>query len=228
MALLDALAGLEPLCRHLVANGYKAKLVPGDKDRAVLPLLGPDSHGIAITGRGVRLITIRIAGGMWGFDSPGRTSFRVGPIPVYESRELPIQVHYVVPVDPTGSPWDFEVELKTKRKGFLWLGDVVEASWKGGKLGEALGKNPERTLKLANGLKPRESLRIKPDTEGRCVRLVHQTKMALQFSLLSAEMLQAERRFPPPALLEGIEWLAKEIASLQPKKRRTRAKAPKR
>jgi hypothetical protein len=207
--LTDRLLGLETLHRHLKQTGLKVRLVPHGETRA-----------IAIAGRTAKLVTLRMAGSMWGLDgSGGTTTLRVGPVPLYVSRRFPIQMHWLVPV-ASGETRDFEANLKTHRGGLFWTGDVDQAEWTGGLLAERLNAHPDTSLAFARQLQLRDSIKVRPDPDSGCVRIIHQTRAVGRFSLLSSEILDVERRMPSGGLIDGIEWVAKTVAGLHAKKKK--------
>jgi hypothetical protein len=199
--LTNRVLGVETVQRHLVASGLEAKLVPHG-----------EASAIALTGRAVERVVLKLAASGWA-SSGSSSAVRVGNVPIYLSRTFPIQMHWIVPVDPAGAVADFTARLKLHRGGLFWSGEVDRAEWVGGALARKLGKSA-RTVGLACGLEARDGIEVRADADRRCVRIVHQTRATARFALLSPEILDVDRRLPNQLLLDGIEFVAKTIREL--------------
>jgi hypothetical protein len=203
VSLMNSFVGLEALSRYLGANGWKNRIHEG---------------AIEVVRRRVVRISMRVGGSMW-FAGRGPT-LRVGPFPVYASHALPVQVRYALDVDPAKDPESFRGKLTWDREGVLALGDINKASFEGGSSCERLNGKPARVLALARCMRRFERLRLEPDVANAQVRVVHQQKMRLRFSLIGSEMFDVERNFPRLEFFAALEWLATEL------ERRPRKKKP--
>ena len=222
LAITDALLGIDALARHLTAAGWKVRTVGSAAQRGLLDLVDEPPHYLRVSGRAVSEVRLRLGGALFGQSSG---TLKLGPLPVHHTRPLPMQLHWLVPLDPAGRLEAFDAKLSTRRGGLFWTGEVEHAAWTGGTLAQALDLHPERVLEGARGLRLGESLRVSPDPDRACVRIIHQSKVTVRFSLLSSEVLSAERHLPERELLDGIEWIASEILGLgRPRRTRKAAK----
>lgn len=209
----DTLLGLEPLAEHLAARGWKVTLVDSPPRRGLFDLVDAPPRVLRVTGKPVSEVRVRLGGAMWGLGAAGgRSRLSVGGVPLAASQSMPVQLHWLVPVDPTGRPEDFEATLDVERGGFLWTGDVRAARWEGGRLAQAL--DADTALSTARALRLSERLFVKPDIDERCVRIIHQAKVVVRFSLFSSDVFSAERRLPDAALLDGVLAVAKAVKAL--------------
>jgi len=192
--LLDRFVGLEALSRYLEAHGWKNRIENG---------------AIAVRGRQVVRISMRVGGAMW-FTGPGPT-LRLGPVPLFASHLLPVQVRYAMDVDPAKDPRAYRGELAWEREGLFALGEVTEAWFEGGSICERLNQYPARLLALARCIRRFEKFKLEPDVAEASVRAVHQQKMQLRFSLIGDEMFDVERNFPRFEFFAALEWLAAKL-----------------
>ncbi len=218
LPLTDSLLGVDALARHLGSCGWKVQTAAGRAERSLVDLFDEPPRYLKVSGRTIGEVRLRLGGSP--FLGEGRSTLKLGPIPVHHTRTVPMQLHFLVFADPAGRLDEFEAKLSTRRGGFLWLGEVEHAAWTGGALAQVFNEEPERTLAGARFLKLGESLLVRPDADRRCVRIIHQTQLTARFSLLSSEVLSAERHLPEPSLLETLEWLADATRqfSLPPRK----------
>jgi hypothetical protein len=205
VSLVDSFVGLEALSRYLKANGWKNRI---------------DDGAIKILGRRVAGISIRVGGAMW-FAGRGPT-LRVGPLPVFASHSLPLQVRYALDIDPAKDPAAFRGRLAWNRDGILALGDIRSAWFEGGSACEQLNRQPSRVLALARCLRRFEKLRLEADAANAQVKVVHQQKMRLHFSLIGGQVFDIERTFPRFEFYRSLEWLAAELARRPRRKKPTR------
>jgi hypothetical protein len=204
--LTDSLLGTEAFTRQLKAAGWSATAVASAEQPASV---------IRVRGRSVAEVRLRLGGATWGlFPATGGSTVRLGPIPVYLSRSFPVQAHFLVPVDPAGLLEEFDARLTVTRGGILWMGEVEQVDWKGGLLAEELTRDRQGWLDAARCLKLGERLFVKPDADERCVRIVHQSKLTGRFSLVSSEVLSAQRHLPEKDLLDGIERMGDAIRAM--------------
>lgn len=216
--LSDTLLGIDVLAEHLAARGWKVTAVESPPRRGLFDLVDTPPRVLRVTGRPISEVRVRLGGVMWGLGAAGgRSRFSVGGVPLAASQSMPLQVHWVVPVDPTGHPEDFEARLDLERGGFLWTGEVREARWVGGKLAQVL--DADVALTTARALRLSERLFVKPDVDERCVRIVHQAKVVGRFSLFSSDVFSAERRLPETALLDGVLAVARAVKALARRRR---------
>lgn len=226
LPLTDSLLGVDALARHLDSCGWKVQPAAGRPERSLVDLFDEPPRYLKVTGRAIGEVRLRLGGSP--FLGEGRSTLKLGPIPVHHTRTVPMQLHFLVFADPAGRLDDFEAKLSTRRGGFFWLGDVEHAAWTGGALAPVFNEEPERTLSGARCLKLGESLLVRPDADRRCVRIIHQTQLTARFSLLSSEVLSAERHLPEPPLLETLEWLAQATRRFAQPPRATGKKATQR
>jgi hypothetical protein len=205
--LVDAFVGLEALSRYLNANGWKNRLEDGV---------------IRVEKRKVSHITMKIAGSGFFGGSSGPATVRVGPVPVYASQSLPVQLSYALPVDPAKEPEAWRAKLDWDRSGILWTGDIVNARFEGGAALVKLNEKPDQVLALARNLRRFEKLWTEPDVAAGELKVVHQQKMKVKFSLLGSELFDVDRNLPPFPFFGSLEWLTAELAE-KPKKRAGRA-----
>jgi hypothetical protein len=231
-ALTDTLLGLDAHLRHLAASGWKVKAVATKKDRGPIDLVDSPPRFLRVQGKPVSEVHLKLGGKILFSSEGGSSSLRVGGVPLYLSRTVPMQSHWLVPVDPAGRLEDFEAKLSTRRGGFLWLGEIESAAWQGGALAALLNEDLEASLAGARFLRRGERLFVAADPDQRCVRVIHQTEVVARLSVLSSDVLSAEWHLPERPLLEGLERVASVIASLENpswppnanKKKRTPAK----
>lgn len=222
-ALTDTLLGLDAHLRHLEASGWKVKAAKAKQDRGPIDLVDAPPRFIKVQGKPISEVRLMLGGSVWGSVQGSHGSLRVAGVPLYLSRTVPMQTHWIVPVDPAGRLEDFDAKLSTRRGGFLWLGEVEHAAWQGGALAAALNEEPEATLAGARPLRLGEKLRVETDPGGRCVRIVHQTEVVARLSVLSADVLSAEWHLPERALLAGLERVGKAIVALGRQTKRKKA-----
>jgi hypothetical protein len=208
--LIDSFVGLEALSRYLAANGWKNRI---------------DDGAIEVLGRRVVRINIRVGGSMW-FTGRGPT-LRVGPLPIFTSHALPVQVRYALDVDPAKDPRAFRGRLKWDREGIFALGDITQAWFEGGSACERLNEKPRRVLDLARCMHRFEKLRLEPDASRGHVRAMHQQRMQLRFSLVGDQVFDVERNFPRFEFYRSLEWLAAELAH-RPRKSKRKGARPRR
>lgn len=188
--MIDTIVGLEAMSRYLRANGLKNRINEG---------------AIHLSAHRVKRISMRIGGHVW-FPG-GRTRLRVGPIPIYASQALPVQVTYAFDIDPAKAPHAFDAKLKWERDGILALGEIRRAWFEGGERCTRLNAQPRRLLALARCMRRFERLRLVPDVAAAQVKAIHQQKMRVRFSLLSTELVDVERFLPPVAFFDSLDWL---------------------
>jgi hypothetical protein len=198
VGVIDTLVGLEAMSRYLRANGLKNRI---------------DEGAIHLSAHRVKRISMRVGGHVW-FPG-GRTRLRVGPIPIYASQALPVQVTYAFDIDPAKAPESFDAKLKWERDGFLGLGEIRRAWFEGGERCTRLNAQPRQLLALARCMRRFERLRLVPDVAAAEVKAVHQQKMRVRFSLLSTEWVDVERFLPPVTFFESLDWLGGALARLK-------------
>ncbi|MGC4114633.1 MAG: hypothetical protein QM765_08490 [Myxococcales bacterium] len=226
-ALTDTLLGLDPHLRHLAASGWKVRAAATRKARGPIDLLDSPPRYLEVQGRAVTEVRLKLGGTIFFSSEGGHSSLRLGGVPVYLSRTVPMQSHWLVPVDPAGRLEDFQAKLSTRRGGFLWLGEIESVAWEGGVLAARLNEEPEASLAGARFLRRGERLFVTPDPDRRCVRVIHQTEVVARLSVLSSDVLSAEWHLPERALLATIEHVAEAIDSLKKRARRSEpAKRP--
>lgn len=210
----DILLGVETLARHLAANGWSVRVVPTEPRRGLLDLVDTPPSVIAVDRNPVCEVRLRIGGSLWGFGAGSSSRTSLGGIPISASQSMPMQLHWLVRVDPTGRPEDFDAKLDTERGGFLWTGEVRAARWQGGALADALNADPPAVLATAKPLRLSERLFVKPAADERCVRIIHQSKVTARMSMFAADVFSAERHLPERALLEGVTRIANAVVAL--------------
>jgi hypothetical protein len=209
LSFIDSIVGLEAMSRYLGANGWKNRL---------------DEGVLQVAGHRVKRITMGIGGHVW-FPGGG-TRLRVGPIPIYASQGLPVQVTYAFDIDPAKDPEAFAAKLKWERDGLLSLGEISRAWFDGGECCTRLNARAKQVLALARCMRRFERLRLVPDVAAAQVKVVHQQKMRVRFSLLSTELVDVDRFLPPVAFFDSLDWLGGALhqggrpARARPRRRR--------
>lgn len=223
-ALTDSLLGLDAHRRHLAASGWKVRATATRKDRGPVDLVDSPPRFLEVRGKSVSEVHLKVGGSVFLSAQGSHSSLRVAGVPLYLSRTVPMQSHWLVPVDPAGRLEDFEAKLSTRRGGFLWLGEVESVVWEGGALAAALDEDLDASLAGGRFLRRGERLFVTPDPDQRCVRVIHQTQVVARLSVLSSDVLSAEWHLPERALLGLIEEVADAIASLEKPTRRPKPK----
>ncbi len=212
---MDRFLGVDDFCTYLNSLGYQARRSTQRESERLPPrVFAPDAHCITVEGAGFQLISLHMQGVVGPRQHLKARAFtlKVGPLPLVSRRLFPLRFHFVVFRDLPADLRALEAQLRIVKQGF-WNPTIHSLRWTGGQLGARLDNDERLRGLLEASMAADETLRVQPDLEAGCVRIVHGCIRQVDFSLFEREWVRYHQRIAPPELTAAVDRIARHAAA---------------
>ena len=194
-------AGIDALCKYYQELGIKATML-SDKSPEVIEKghIKRDMGYIKVSGQGYDLVTIRMKGTTSGSYNLGN----VRGVPIATKEKIPFEYHHIVRIN-VNNEGAMKVKLNKKTKGLVGK-EVVDVSWDGGKLSEALNSDKGLKTSLMKFIENEDNIKIEPDKKNKIVRIVFSRPSEIKSGLVYG--FQFNRKLLPKEAVDSMDTIA--------------------
>ncbi|MBI3859226.1 MAG: hypothetical protein HY296_03155 [Thaumarchaeota archaeon] len=202
------IVGLEPLCSYYQSLGIDAAILPEDSPENIVEhgVFKHDNGYIKVKGRNFDLVTMRMS-----IRGIGGSGVSMGGVPLASKTKIPFEYHHIVRRDPSANEGSFKAKLEKKTKGLISK-EIVDVAWEGGHLATTLDANAEMKKTIMNFVTREDGLKVEPDRDNRCVRVIFTRPSKIEAGLL--EGFRFDRSLLPEGAVEVIDNIAETLRQI--------------